>query len=102
MKTRIAMGICLFVIISSAHAVNFVDTTTMKDHAVDVDSIRRGDDSLVYFTEKTAMGLYDMAVDCQKRISYNTGRPDWKSHGSKVTPGSYGATVANFVCSRAR
>lgn len=99
MKTRIAVGVCLFVIVSAAYAENFVgivDVTgsAIKDHAVDADSIRKSDDGFVYFTEKNPMGLYDKAVDCQKRI--------WKSNRREVVPGSYGALLADFVCSRAR
>ncbi|MBI1919530.1 MAG: hypothetical protein HYS23_00465 [Geobacter sp.] len=105
----IKVGICLFGIVPVAHAVNFVDTpgAAMKDHAVDVDSIRKGDDGLVYFTEKNPMGLYDRAVNCQERISYTLSfkepqkYPDWRSKGQKIVPRSYGALLADFVCSRA-
>lgn len=98
MKTRIVVGICLFVTVSAAYAENFVDMvgatgSAIKDHAVDVDSIRKSDDGFVYFTEKNPMGLYNKVVDCQKRI--------WKSNGREVVPGSYGALLADFVCSRA-
>ena len=65
----------------------------IKNHTVDVDSIRKDPDGFVYFTEKTPMGQSDSAIDCQKRT--------WKFNGEKVVPGSYGVALADFVCSRA-
>lgn len=108
MKSKIRVrgimaGICLFGISSAAHAVNFVDvSTTAKNHAVDVDSIRKGDDGLVYFTEKNPMGQFDEAVNCQERILYTVRSGDWRSKGRKIVPRSYGALLADFVCSQAR
>lgn len=97
MKTSIAITFCLLATIPAAHAVNFVTVPDAKgapivNHTVDVDSIRKGDDGFVYFTEKNPMGQRDTAVHCGKRT--------WKSSGDKIVPGSYGALLADFVCSR--
>jgi hypothetical protein len=114
----ITVGICLFGTISAAYAENFVLLDSIgggvKVNAVDVDSIRKGDDGLVYYTEnRQGNSLEYSAIDCQKRILYMLSSwdlrfkesykyPDWRSDGRKVVPGSHGALLADFVCSRAR
>ena len=134
MRTRtrvieIAVGICLFGTISAAYAENFVLLDSIggarKTNSVDVDSIRKGDDGLVYYTERRgggnledrAMGflgsLEYSAVDCQKHILYTLSSfeerfkesyeyPDWRSNGQEVVPDSHGALLEDFACSRAR
>lgn len=97
MKTRIAVAIFLLAAASTAQAENYVEVVDasgkpIKNHTVDVDSIRKDADGFVYFTQKTPMGQSDSAIDCQKRT--------WKYDGSAVVPGSYGAALADFVCSR--
>ncbi|MEK6699702.1 MAG: hypothetical protein AABZ10_11760 [Nitrospirota bacterium] len=49
--TTLAAGICLFWIVSAAHAENWVDTG--HETLIDVDSIRKDADGLVYYTQKT-------------------------------------------------
>jgi hypothetical protein len=98
MKAPIAVGIFLLVAVSTVRAENFVEVVDgsgkpIKNHRVDVDSIRKDADGFVYFTENTPMGRSDSALNCENRT--------WKYDGSKVVPGNYGAALAEFVCSRA-
>lgn len=116
MKTRksviaVTVGICLFWIISAAYAENWVVVYETEDYdviAVDVDSIRKGDYGLVYYTAgDTSGGDFDVAVDCQKRIIYFINVYDyydsnWISNGYEIVPGTNGAIETDFVCSRAR
>jgi hypothetical protein len=134
MKTRsrvVAATICLciFGMLSVAYAESFVLLDSIgggvKTNSVDVDSIRQGDDGLVYYTERRgggnleyrAMGILgavnSSAVDCQKHILYTLSifeerfktlseYPDWRSKGNKVVQGSHGALLENFVCSRVK
>lgn len=103
-------AVFLLLFVSAAHAENWVEVFSSEESGsfarVDVDSIRKADDGIVYFSESTDIGGYDKAVDCQKRISYLLGKgswknPDWRSKGSEIIPGSNGGMVADFVCSRA-
>ena len=96
---------------SSALATNWVDT----GHAIliDVDSIRKAPDGLVYHLEKRKPSYGDeaptpleAASDCLKRISYSgyslKYEADWRSTGVKVIPATMGAVLLDFVCDRAK
>ncbi|MCR4299395.1 MAG: hypothetical protein NUV75_11730 [Gallionella sp.] len=105
---ELTTGICLIFFVSVAHAEKWVEVFANKSGEfgeVDIDSIRKGDDGLIYFAEATEMGGADKAVDCQKRISYmlsmsSRKNPDWRSSGIRTVPGTYGAKIVDFVCSR--
>jgi len=81
---------------------------------IDVDSIHTEADGLTYFMEKDKYH-YDeespntprrAAVDCRKRVSYSAYsikyESDWRAKGQAVKPGTMGAELLDFVCSRAK
>jgi hypothetical protein len=99
------------------HAENWTDTG--HDILIDVDSIHKDSDGLVYYLEKTHS--YDMdeegnpagshwedaakaAVDCGKRLAYSsysiTYEKDWRAKGQPAAPGTMGGELLEFVCSR--
>lgn len=95
----------------SAFATNWVDT----GHAIliDVDSIRKGPDGLIYHLEKPKPSYNDeaptpleAASDCVKRVSYSgyslKYQADWRSRGEPVVPGTMGAVLLDFVCDRVK
>jgi hypothetical protein len=78
--------------------------------AVDVDSIRREGDGLVYF-QSDGGGRLDKAVDCIKRIQHSIRLyygaevhefPDWRKHGGHITEGGLEAAALDFACARAQ
>jgi hypothetical protein len=77
--------------------------------SVDQDSIRRGDDKLVYFTAQFA-DVSDDAVDCERGLIYTLklhvmdgiAYPNWREEGRKIVTGSPGDSVARYVCARAQ
>jgi len=106
-------GLCFFWMALPAHAEKWVsvfnDDKNEMFADVDVDSIRKGDDGLVYFNDRTDIGSNAAAVDCQKRILYKVDgymgekeNPNWKSKGNKVVPDSNGSKILDFVCSHAK
>ncbi|HXV18755.1 MAG TPA: hypothetical protein VD883_01620 [Candidatus Omnitrophota bacterium] len=107
-KVILMAGFSIIWIASSAQAENWVGVVNNPggDPAyinVDVDSILRRDDGLVYFDVEDDMGISASAVDCQEQIYYVIGNnmPDWKSHPYQIKPGTNTAKEADFVCSRA-
>lgn len=103
----------LFWVVSAAHAEEWVEVDPMHDLSIDVDSIRKDADGLVYYTERNSS--YDQkgkmswvvdkgAYDCQKGLSFRrVGHPDWRSNAKKVSDwGTLSIKAMNFVCSRAR
>jgi hypothetical protein len=76
---------------------------------VDKDSIQRGGDGLVYFTDFDDSGDdHDAAVaaNCQTRVLYllkyaGKDYPDWRSHGEAVTAGSVEESELKYVCANA-
>ena len=98
---------------AGAKAENWQDTrhTTL----IDVDSIHRESDGLVYFMEKNKYHDEDedgpnsprkAAVDCLRRVSYSAYsieyESDWRAKGQPVNPGTMGAELLDFVCSRVK
>ncbi len=107
-KAVLAVGFCLLWNVSAAHAENWVRIVSNPDDDpsfadVDVDSILKGDDGLVYYRGREDMGVSPSAVDCQKQIFYviGDGSGDWKSSPYPIKPGTDTAKEADFVCSRA-
>jgi hypothetical protein len=97
------LGICLLFIISAAHAANWVELGA--GFIVDMDSIRKGTDGLVYYTfidEEMLMDPVAAAFDCQKGVEFDLDDPDWRSNGVKVKPRSRYAVIMEIVCSRVR
>lgn len=111
-STKVAgVALMVFVFAPSAFATNWVDT----GHAIliDVDSIRKGPDGLIYHLEKRKYSSDDQAPtpleaasDCVKRISYSgyslKYQADWRSRGEPVMPGTMGAVLLDFVCDRVK
>ena len=110
-------GIGLLASAASVRAENWTDTG--HDILIDVDSIHRQADGLVYYQEK--QHSYDMddegnpdgdhwedaetaAVDCGKRLAYSAYsieyEPDWRSNGRQERPGTMGGYLLDFVCTR--
>jgi hypothetical protein len=107
-KTLLAVPILL--VSGQAIAENWVVVATAQDSAkygVDKDSIRRGSDGFVYYTEsKTGDEGYvtDDAVDCQRGIIYlvkdedGLDVADWRNHGDSVQAGSIAQAELQYVC----
>jgi hypothetical protein len=101
--TGMTVGICLYSIVSAVHATDWVELGA--GFSVDMDSIRKGTDGLVYFTfidQEMLMDPVTAAFDCQKGLEFDLDDPDWRSNGVKVKPRSRYAAIMEIVCSRAR
>lgn len=97
---------------ASAEAENWQDTHHVT--LIDVDSIHKEADGLVYFMEKDKYHDEETgpntprraAVDCVNRVSYSAYsieyEGDWRAKGQKVNPGTMGAELLDFVCSRVK
>jgi len=99
--------LCFIGIISNASAENWVRVVSNPGGDpsfvdIDTDSIRKGDDGLVYFNPQEDLGVSPSAVDCQQRLYYviGDGSWDWKNDPYPIEPGSDTAKEADFVCSR--
>lgn len=76
--------------------------------SVDKDSIRRGDDNLVYY-RSDGPDKADRAADCQKRVSYmlklyvmdGYDYPNWRNDGRPVVEGSAGEAELQYACANA-
>jgi hypothetical protein len=90
-----------------------VATDNGMSYSVDKDSIRRGDDGLIFFTSDTFVGKTSIvgkmnnAVDCQQRVYYTlkiakSDYPGWRNAGDAVKPNSTGEAELNFVCANVR
>jgi hypothetical protein len=109
MKTLLAFLLCLPGLVN---AENWVDTK--HKILIDVDSIRKDKDGLVYYSLKHWYDGYDDepsgwdpartgAVDCTKRETFRYSKipgSDWRLRGRKVVPGSMGEQLLDFVCKR--
>ena len=75
---------------------------------IDRDSIRRGNDTLVYFTRRWG-DTGEIAVNCTARISYlltlasmagyDMSAYHWRDHGKSIIPGSQDDAELRYVCS---
>ena len=108
LKMLIAAPILL--LSSQALAENWVTLGSMgqgTSFKVDKDSIRRGSDGLVRFTDDNSLlGKADKAVDCQGHLTYVVGDPGhedahWRDRGHAVQPGSIGQMSLEYVCANA-
>ncbi len=109
-KMLIAVPIALLA--SQALAENWVTVATNDDEgssiSVDKDSIRRGSDRLVYYTDDSGDQRDAMAADCAKGLSYTLSMdliigkhlddPNWSNNGKAVQPGSFGEAELKYVC----
>lgn len=81
---------------------------------IDVDSIHRESDGLVYFMEMRKFHNeedgpntpHKAAVDCVRHVSYSAYsieyESDWRTKGQPVNPGTMGMELLDFVCSRVK
>jgi len=87
-----------------AHKWVAVGTTGIR---VDKDSLRRGSDGLVYFTDNIGMDLNkvgideDLAMDCQRRLTYVVKSDGHLSTGSTIEPNSIEDAEFKYVCANA-
>lgn len=86
-------------VVSPARAERWEST---PHETIDVDSIRKDGDGLVYYSKRHINIVSKQAFDCLRRVSYfvEEGRP-WRSTGQAVSEGTIGAETMNFVCSHA-
>ena len=91
---------------TAAHAENWVVVVDdVIGASVDKDSIRRGDDGLVYFTAEFA-DKSDEAVNCETATTYmiklyamdGYEYPNWRNEGRAIVPDSVGDPVFKYVC----
>lgn len=93
---------------SQALAETWVDTGHVT--YIDVDSIQRGPDGLIYYMQKYKyhpdFPPQRAAVDCVRRLAYSSYdleyTPGWRSLGKPVSPVTMGEELLDFVCSRVR
>lgn len=102
------------VLSGEAIAENWVSVAANDDGShidVDKDTIRRGNDGLVYYSDDSGDQSDAMAADCEKRLSYTLSMdliigkhlddPNWRSKGKAVQPGSFGEAELKYVCANA-
>ena len=94
---------------SEALAENWVTVGTTGIR-VDKDSLRRGSDGLVYFTDNVGRELNkvgideDLAMDCQRRLTYvikfggGAASADWRDRSRAVEPNSIEDAELQYVC----
>lgn len=104
------MALPVALLASQAVAETWITVATDEDGiqtSVDKDSIRRGSDGFVYFSDDNDVdGNAALAVDCQQRVIYllkgeENDYPDWRDHGQAVKPGSIGETELQYACANA-
>ena len=108
-KTLIALPVAALA--GQAIAENWVTVAANTDGShidVDKDTIRRGGDGLVYYTDDSVDQRDAMAADCAKRLSYTLSMdliigkhlddPNWRNKGKAVQPGSFGEAELKYVC----
>ncbi len=99
---------------SRALAENWVALGSMGEGtSVDKDSIRRGSDGLVYFTDRMDQGERggsideDLAMDCQRRLIYvlkfnrEEAAGDWRDRSRAIEPNSSDDAELQYVCANA-
>lgn len=116
-STIIGLGILLAGFSPAAKAEQFVavynSAKVLDVVEIDIDSIRKGERDLVYYTDKSAFGLSHGAADCKGRKLYTLESefgseghmqpmPDWEKQGRPVKKGTKGDTLLTFICSRVR
>jgi hypothetical protein len=111
MKTAIIVAAGSMALLSSqALAENWVTLGGMgqgTSFGVDKDSIRRGSDGLVRFTDRNSLlGKSNAAADCTGRILYDVEDykdqdPEWRKSGHSVDASSIGGIELQHVCAYA-
>jgi hypothetical protein len=116
---RIIAALALALFASQAVAQNWVTVTSANadgyPYEVDKNSIRRGNDGLVYFSDRLHGLVSGDAVDCSNKLSYvlnedlangeHRDHADWRDVGEDlgpVEPNSFGEAELQFVCANVR
>jgi hypothetical protein len=114
MKICIALLAALMALVATqAQAEHFVIIDRQSNLQVEKDSIRRGGDGLVYATSFKDPDVDALAVDCRARKLFvlrdhdtlagtYSDDPDWRNHGTSVSPNTLGEVVVNYVCANVR
>jgi hypothetical protein len=105
---RMLLTVAMVLPASRALAENWVTVATDNDdstvYRIDKDSIRRGNDGLVYYSEDNDEdGKTVWAANCQGRVLYvlkdeTRENPDWRNKGEAVASGSIGEFELKYVC----
>lgn len=91
---------------NQALAENWIDVGSTGIR-VDKDSIRRGSDGLVYFTDNVGKSLNGvgiieaLAMDCQRRLTYVLRSDGQLSYGNPIKPNSIEDAELQYVCANA-
>jgi hypothetical protein len=100
-RILVALPVALFA--SQALAENWVAVGSTGIR-IDKDSLRRGSDGLVYFTDNVGKDLNkvgideDLAMDCRKRLTYVLRSDGQLSAGSAIEPNSIEDAELQYVC----
>jgi hypothetical protein len=88
--------------------MSFATDAAGHTYSIDTNSVRKGIDGLVYFTDSTDGGdtSFSVAVDCQRRVSYLIGdshgvMSSWRAKGRPVGSGSVAEAELNLICAKA-
>lgn len=117
--------IILVVLMASGGPANAADASRIKiiysdekrhiDYAVDLNSIKRGEDGLIYYTSLKGLNMdtdnpiileSSNAVDCQARILYTLANSlageveNWRSKGDDHFDGTVGELEYKLVCKK--
>jgi hypothetical protein len=103
------LALPLALLASEALAENWVATPQDKygeSISIDKDSIRRGNDGLVYFTTQNEIGKSNEAADCQRGVLYSPtlyghDDPEWRDSPYPPRPDSMRMAELKYVCANA-
>jgi hypothetical protein len=113
---RILIATPMVLLTSRALVENWVTVATQNNlghiYSVDKDSIRRGDDGLVYFRAQDELSADHVAADCPRTVfyvldtSFDGGKdpmalPDWRNSGKAVESGSTDEAELQYACANA-
>lgn len=108
---KVSLAVSMALIASQAQAgenwVKFATDAAGRSYAIDANSIRKGIDGLVYFSDSTDDGntYFEAAVDCLRHVRYIIGGsegnvPDWRNYGSPLKAGSVAEGEAKLICAK--
>ena len=113
--SRMLTALPTVLLASQALAENWVTVASNDDEgssiSVDKDSIRRGGDGLVYFTDEQDASYSAEAADCPRRMIYllsldlvigkHVDYPNWRNDGKAVEAKSFAEAELQYVCANA-
>lgn len=111
---RLFAALPIAVFAGEALAENWITVNTDSDGfstSVDKDSIRRGSDGLVYYTDDHGYtGKEDLAADCQRRVFYTINHhnkggkvdfPNWRHESQPASLDARAEAEFQYVCANA-